>query len=272
MTSSLQKRKFLPGSDSDSDSEAHSALAARDITADSGSNNDTGGSVLKINSKKARLLDVDPDAQKETTPKFDIDTVARPAPNLPSLSRMSTLLTIIFLLYLKVTDSHNTQHTSKHAMYAHTGTPDLRSTTLLFLGTRIANAMTMTLGFQIDHLQHHLKNEPSLISAPKVLNLASPGASAQDDLQSQLSRFLSTIRKTQALDPDKTTYFIFLGINDLSLMDEDELDSVAELISDAMHDLYVKARARNFVVLDVPPVDFSPQGMCFSSFLSIHEH
>ncbi|KAG5353407.1 hypothetical protein C0989_007192 [Termitomyces sp. Mn162] len=194
MTSSLQKRKFLSGSDSDSDSEAHSALAARDITADSGSNNDTGGSVLKINSKKARLLDVDPDAQKETTPKFDIDTVARPAPNLPSLSRMSTLLTIIFLLYLKVTDSHNTQHTSKHAMYAHTGTPDLRSTTLLFC------------------------------------------ASAQDDLQSQLSRFLSTIRKTQALDPDKTTYFIFLGINDLSLMDEDELDSVAELISDAMHD------------------------------------
>ncbi|KAH0584706.1 hypothetical protein H2248_010233 [Termitomyces sp. 'cryptogamus'] len=114
----------------------------------------------------------------------------------------------------------------------------------------------------IDHLQHHLKNEPSLISAPKVLNLASPGASAQDDLQSQLSRFLSTIRKTQALDPDKTTYFIFLGINDLSLMDEDELDSVAELISDAMHDLYVKARARNFVVLDVPPVDFSPQAEC----------
>ncbi|KAH0584705.1 hypothetical protein H2248_010233 [Termitomyces sp. 'cryptogamus'] len=237
MTSSLQKRKFLPGSDSDSDSEAHSALAARDITADSGSNNDTGGSVLKINSKKARLLDVDPDAQKETTPKFDIDTVARPAPNLPSLSP-----------YLK------TCHVRAH-WHARPSVDNI-----VVFGDSYSKCDDHDTW--IDHLQHHLKNEPSLISAPKVLNLASPGASAQDDLQSQLSRFLSTIRKTQALDPDKTTYFIFLGINDLSLMDEDELDSVAELISDAMHDLYVKARARNFVVLDVPPVDFSPQAEC----------
>lgn len=33
------------------------------------------------------------------------------------------------------------------------------------------------------------------------------------------------------------------------------------MFDDAVHELYVKAGARNFVFLDVPPVGRSPQGM-----------
>lgn len=56
---------------------------------------------------------------------------------------------------------------------------------------------------------------------------------------------------------------IFLGINDCGTSECDELDSVVEMIFDALHDLYVKVGARNFILIDVPPIDRSPEGAYF---------
>jgi hypothetical protein len=54
---------------------------------------------------------------------------------------------------------------------------------------------------------------------------------------------------------------MFLGINDCGTTECDELDSIVEKIFDTLHHLHVKARARNFVLIDVPPIDRSPQGI-----------
>jgi hypothetical protein len=43
-------------------------------------------------------------------------------------------------------------------------------------------------------------------------------------------------------------------------MSADELEDVVEILFDAMHELYVKAGARNFLIVDVPPLDCSPGG------------
>lgn len=54
---------------------------------------------------------------------------------------------------------------------------------------------------------------------------------------------------------------VFLGINDCGTTECDGLESIVETLFDALHNLYVKAGARNFVLIDVPPIDRSPQGM-----------
>ena len=58
---------------------------------------------------------------------------------------------------------------------------------------------------------------------------------------------------------------IFIGINDCGSNDVDDLDTAMEPIFDVLHDLYVKAGARNFVLVDVPPSDRSPQGTHFEA-------
>jgi hypothetical protein len=40
----------------------------------------------------------------------------------------------------------------------------------------------------------------------------------------------------------------------------DELEDILEHLSDIVHTLYVKAGARNFLFVDVPPLDWSPGG------------
>jgi hypothetical protein len=54
---------------------------------------------------------------------------------------------------------------------------------------------------------------------------------------------------------------MFLGINDCGITESDELGSIVENIFEALHYLYVKAKGRNFVLIDVPPIDRSPQGI-----------
>jgi hypothetical protein len=56
----------------------------------------------------------------------------------------------------------------------------------------------------------------------------------------------------------------FLGINDCGGVDYDEAEPLIDRLMDAVHDLYVKANARNFLFVDLPPVDRSPQGMPIS--------
>jgi len=53
---------------------------------------------------------------------------------------------------------------------------------------------------------------------------------------------------------------VSLGINDCGRTFSDELEPIVEAIFDTLHDLYVKFGARNFVLIDVPPIDRSPGG------------
>jgi lysophospholipase L1-like esterase len=52
----------------------------------------------------------------------------------------------------------------------------------------------------------------------------------------------------------------YLGTNDCGRTPSDELEQIVETIFDTLHDLYVTAGARNFVLIDVPPIDRSPGG------------
>ncbi len=53
---------------------------------------------------------------------------------------------------------------------------------------------------------------------------------------------------------------LYLGINDCGRTSSDELEAIVEALLGTVHDLYIKAGARNFVLVDVPPIDHSPGG------------
>lgn len=97
-----------------------------------------------------------------------------------------------------------------------------------------------------------------------IHNFAFPGATAEDDLSKQLSHFFKVFPKNSssdppALDADRSIYFVFVGINDCGQTESYDLESVIECILNAVHELYIKAGARNFVLMNVPPIDLSPQ-------------
>ncbi|KAF9793250.1 hypothetical protein BJ322DRAFT_1033723, partial [Thelephora terrestris] len=104
----------------------------------------------------------------------------------------------------------------------------------------------------------------------RVLNFASPGATVEDDLHSQFSSFKRILCEVP-LDGERTTYFFYLGINDCGRTHSDDLEPIVEVIFDTMHDLYTKFSAKNFVLIDVPPIDRSPGAVESSSVDDIEE-
>ncbi|KZT74128.1 carbohydrate esterase family 16 protein [Daedalea quercina L-15889] len=107
---------------------------------------------------------------------------------------------------------------------------------------------------------------------------AFPGATAEYDLSPQLSSFFDVFPQKKGmsnagpiLDPDKSVYILFLGINDCGTTDSDELEEVVEALFDNIHDLYTKGRARNFILIDVPPIDRSPQAIDCENSTDIEE-
>jgi len=52
-----------------------------------------------------------------------------------------------------------------------------------------------------------------------------------------------------------------------SRTDADELEPIVEQIFEAMHDLYIKWKARSFLLIDVPPMHRSPGGIDDCYFL-----
>ncbi|KAF9519030.1 carbohydrate esterase family 16 protein [Hydnum rufescens UP504] len=108
------------------------------------------------------------------------------------------------------------------------------------------------------------KSSSSPFPHPSIYNYAIPGATVSDRLSFQLPRFFADFPKkesptsTPSLNPDETLYVIWLGINDCGCTSADELEDILDYLSDIVHTLYVKAGARNFLLVDVPPLDRSP--------------
>ncbi|KAI0371723.1 hypothetical protein BV20DRAFT_159228 [Pilatotrama ljubarskyi] len=111
------------------------------------------------------------------------------------------------------------------------------------------------------------------MSSATMHNYAFSGATVEDDLAFELGQFFTEFPKKAsptsppALDPESTTYIIFLGINDCGQTDEDDLEPHMETLMDAAHDLYVKAGARNFIFIDVPPMGRFPGALSMSHTL-----
>ncbi|CAL1711289.1 unnamed protein product [Somion occarium] len=106
----------------------------------------------------------------------------------------------------------------------------------------------------------------------KTRNYAKPGDTAREDLPVQLSRFFSDHSKAETGKssqlPKESLYVLWFGINDCGAEDDDEREETVDLVFDAMHDLYVKADARNFLLIDIPPVHRSPLAETYSEFQS----
>ncbi|KAF8337918.1 uncharacterized protein EI90DRAFT_3286718 [Cantharellus anzutake] len=118
------------------------------------------------------------------------------------------------------------------------------------------------------------------LSTEHVHNFAVPGATAENGLISQIKRYLanddqpedededlhpvdgSIDANEQYLEPNETLYIIWIGINDCGngANDSEAVEEILEeqVFDEAVHNLYVKAGARNFVFMDVPPLDRCP--------------
>lgn len=68
-------------------------------------------------------------------------------------------------------------------------------------------------------------------------------------------------------ESNQALFVLWMGINDCGRTDADELETIVERIFDAMHDLYVKWKARSFLLINVPPMQRSPGGkdMCIDA-------
>lgn len=133
----------------------------------------------------------------------------------------------------------------------------------------------------MDHI--HRNSEKG--SPIRVYNFAFPGATVEDDLSIQFSHFKTNLRDA-TLNGENTMYrtchvvhqentagnslkahnfglaiVFFLGTNDCGRTPSDDLEPVTEVVFDVLHHLYTKFNARNFVLIDVPPIDRSPGGM-----------
>ncbi|TFK28931.1 hypothetical protein FA15DRAFT_583293, partial [Coprinopsis marcescibilis] len=126
----------------------------------------------------------------------------------------------------------------------------------------------------VEFLGQLLSNLPGRES-PKIYNFAFPGASVEEgDLAEQVSSILVSKRLTPTVhehqesgdalwsSPRRTTYCSSLRSH-TSRANPDSNLSFVERVFDALHDLYTRAGARSFVVVDVPPTDRSPSAINF---------
>ncbi|KAF9651087.1 hypothetical protein BDM02DRAFT_961937 [Thelephora ganbajun] len=118
----------------------------------------------------------------------------------------------------------------------------------------------------VEHVARRSRKESPI----RVSNFAFPGATVEDDLSRQFLSFTRGLRGVP-LDSERTTYFIYLGINDCGRTPSDDLEPMVEAVFDILHDLYTKFSARNFVLIDVPPIDRSAGAMESNSIDDIKE-
>ncbi|KAH7910328.1 hypothetical protein BJ138DRAFT_1153206 [Hygrophoropsis aurantiaca] len=108
----------------------------------------------------------------------------------------------------------------------------------------------------------------------QAYNYACPGSTAEDDLKDQMEEFFDRFPKNTKpgdkppLDPDQTLYVLWLGTNDCGGLFGDVEEIVGILFDDGLDELYTWSKARNFLLIDVPPVGRSPSA---SESISIPE-
>ncbi|KAK1221482.1 hypothetical protein PQX77_015716 [Marasmius sp. AFHP31] len=109
----------------------------------------------------------------------------------------------------------------------------------------------------------HLRE--NLSSNVVTYNFSFPGATTEHDLADQLSQYLSESRpkKLWSSSPKEVCYVLFFGINDCGSNQECFLSDIVSKIPEAAQRLYDEAGARNFIFVDVPPIDRSPSGVKF---------
>ncbi|KAJ8088933.1 hypothetical protein PM082_014180 [Marasmius tenuissimus] len=111
----------------------------------------------------------------------------------------------------------------------------------------------------------HLRKD--LSSDVVMHNFSFPGATAEHDLADQLFQYLSKPRPNDELwsasPPNEVCYILFFGINDCGSNQECFLSDIVSKILEAAQRLYDEAAARNFLFIDVPPIDRSPSGVKF---------
>ncbi|KAF8652630.1 hypothetical protein AX16_004291 [Volvariella volvacea WC 439] len=111
----------------------------------------------------------------------------------------------------------------------------------------------------VDYLPNQLG-----IATASIHKFAFPGASVEDDMEDLLSSYFqqfppkSKDLSATLIDHDKTLFVFYLGINDCGGTTADELEPIVETVLDAVHNLYTKSHARNFLFIDVPPTGRSP--------------
>ncbi|KAK0444356.1 hypothetical protein EV421DRAFT_1709392, partial [Armillaria borealis] len=88
-------------------------------------------------------------------------------------------------------------------------------------------------------------------------NLAFPSATVEDDLPRQLSRFFTCFPKKSPFNSDVPTLDPTKTIYGSAPPDHSNILRLTDWCRGAVHDLYIKAGARNFVLVDVPPIDRS---------------
>ncbi|KAL1740850.1 hypothetical protein HDZ31DRAFT_46640 [Schizophyllum fasciatum] len=109
---------------------------------------------------------------------------------------------------------------------------------------------------------------PEITSPPRICNFSSPGATAEEDLASQLTRFVDHKYKgwdgQASLDIYGPSFLpfafvvFFFGINDCGQTTADRLGPVVGKVLEAAQKLHTNTGARNFAFIDVPPTDRAP--------------
>ncbi|TDL18023.1 hypothetical protein BD410DRAFT_901086 [Rickenella mellea] len=124
----------------------------------------------------------------------------------------------------------------------------------------------------LGHFLRIVNDERSPDNSSRLIasNYAYPGASVEDDMPDQMEAFCRQSQQPagQQFDPRATLYVFWLGINDCSRTDVENLDEIVQsLFEDGVDQVYAKAGAQNFLFIDVPPQDRSPGG----EYSSIHQ-
>ncbi|KZT01321.1 carbohydrate esterase family 16 protein [Laetiporus sulphureus 93-53] len=101
------------------------------------------------------------------------------------------------------------------------------------------------------------------------------GSTVEDDLECQLERFFEQYPKKKTpdskppLDANKSLYVLWVGTNDCGQADPSDLEDIVDsLFANGLDELYVKAGARNFLLIDVPPNERSPAATILSTDIS----
>ncbi|TRM62842.1 hypothetical protein BD626DRAFT_557770 [Schizophyllum amplum] len=106
-----------------------------------------------------------------------------------------------------------------------------------------------------------LKSHPDL-RTPVIRNFAYPYATAKVDLGEQMAKFFTVYppgSREKILEPTTTTYVFYFGINDCDVTLAEDVAPLVDKVLDAARTLRREVGATDFVIMDIPPLERSPE-------------